>query len=1015
MVSKTMAVGIPRPLKTPERLFEVASSAWKGPLGGRRVPFPHAVHRAGEGRGGGQTLKRPSPEHGTEAPPAQGRGPDAGHTSPLTPGQGRGEAIQDKGAKQGHLRPPRTGQGRGRLTGQCRGSPTRQDRLSEQNPSRTARLGQGRGEPTGQARGEQTAQGRGGNQRFVPRKTLLHPLLRHYLRLPCYFLLGMLLLELSSSAVLAQQAAGEAGRQPEPGRLTSGPEILGVRVGWAGRYKVGFWTPVEVLVQGGARPGQAVVVLETTDSEGTRACFGTWVRPEGLLRWTGPERLRYGSYVLFTQTESGLTVALHEPVAEAGRFRAGRRLRERRIPVLGSSGQGDQPGQAELGETNSPEQMLPALSATQLLLLSIGPASVGLEEAVRPVEVLGTLHWPKDRAPVVVQLSDPEWLARLPAEWFGYEGVDLISISTSRPDLLRPLWDDPKRWSALEEWVRQGGTLVLFLGAQAERLARQTEQAGLAGQTAQAERLAGQTEQSGQAGQEGLAGQGGEWIRLLPGRVVGSASLRSAAGYEMYADSTRPVPGLGRPETSLQVPRWEHLEGQVEVWQGDLPLVVRRPYGLGEVVVIGGDFDRPPLAQWPDRGRFLRKLLALPLPKGEEGREGSALMHTGYRDLSGQLRSSLDQFAGLPMISFWPVAGLGVLYLLLIGPGDYFLLRKLGGRMHWTWWTFSTLVVLTAGAAYGLNLYLKGREVRYNQVDVLDVDSAAGRVRGTTWINLFSPQTDTYTLRLLPYGPDGKPAENPRWTLSPIGLAGEGLGGMRSRLGGTLLWDRSYEWSSEGDELWGLPVHAWCSRLVLGRWWASCRSWPQAHLVDRDQLPEGQIRNTLPVALEECILAYGRWGYALGRLEPGQSVRIEPMSRLRIELPTLLGGGGGQVGSAGWAATGRKPYNPHSHHLPDILRTMMFFDSIGGETYTGLAHRYHSFLDGSGWLRQGRAVLVAQIHRPPDWPSPAQNSTADGIPGTVVLRDGQPLPHPAEDQHLVFVRFVYPVEPSRPR
>ncbi len=836
-------------------------------------------------------------------------------------------------------------------------------------PQLTESEGQGRG-----GRENQTKQGRAAQQRFPGQGMALSRTVRRGAFLVSAFL-GLIFLFASGFPSPAEEPFGSSPA-PSAQAGSAAPEILGVQVGWAGWYKVGFWTPVEVVVRGGSAPGQAVVVLQTTDSEGTVACFGARVRPERLLRWTGPEQMRYSMNALFTQTEGGLTVALHQPVQEGEEFRAGDRLVEKKI-VLRPIGDA-------LGGPASPVgpnvQIFPALGATQLLLVSIGPGSVGLEEAVRPLEVVGTLQWPKDRAPVVVQLSQPDTLTRLPKNWYGYEGVDLLTISTSQPDLLRPLLADPNRTKALLEWVRQGGKLVLFLGAEAEW----------------------------------LAGQGGQWAEVLPGRIGGTIQLRTAAGYEMYADSSRPVPGLGRPETAIPVPRWDQLEGQVEVWQADLPLVIRRPYGLGEVVVIGGDFDRPPLAQWPDRGRFLRKLLALPLPK-EETPQGSALMHTGYRDLSGQFRSALDQFPGLPMVSFWPVAGLVVLYLLLIGPGDYFLLRKVVGRMHWTWLTFSTMVVLTAAAAYGLSLYLKGRHVRYNQVDLLDVDAAEGRVRGTTWINLFSPQTDTYTLSLAPSGPDGKPVENPQTLLSPIGLAGDGLGGMRTRPGGVLLWNRSYQWSSEADQLLGLPVHVWSSRLVLARWWSRCSAWPKAELVDRDQLPEGALTNTLPIPLEQCILAYGRWGYALGRLEPGQTVRIEPMSRLRIELPTLLAGlGGGQVGTAGWAATGRKPFNPLSHHLEEILQTMMFFETLGGESYTGLSHRYHSFLDGSSWLRQGRAVLVAQVRQPPHSPSPTtQNQSAPPTPGVMVLRNAQPLEHPDEDQHLVVVRFVYPVAQSR--
>ena len=60
----------------------------------------------------------------------------------------------------------------------------------------------------------------------------------------------------------------------------------------------------------------------------------------------------------------------------------------------------------------------------------------------------------------------------------------------------------------------------------------------------------------------------------------------------------------------------------------------------------------------------------------------------GYTDLSGQLRSSLDKFTGVKVIPFALVAMMIVGYILLIGPGDYFLLKKVFRRMEWTWFTF---------------------------------------------------------------------------------------------------------------------------------------------------------------------------------------------------------------------------------------------------------------------------------------------------------------------------------------
>ena len=60
---------------------------------------------------------------------------------------------------------------------------------------------------------------------------------------------------------------------------------------------------------------------------------------------------------------------------------------------------------------------------------------------------------------------------------------------------------------------------------------------------------------------------------------------------------------------------------------------------------------------------------------------GSRAKHVGYRDLTGQFRASLDRFTGVGVIPFRAIAALIVLYIALIGPLDYFLLRRLTRRM----------------------------------------------------------------------------------------------------------------------------------------------------------------------------------------------------------------------------------------------------------------------------------------------------------------------------------------------
>jgi len=106
-----------------------------------------------------------------------------------------------------------------------------------------------------------------------------------------------------------------------------------------------------------------------------------------------------------------------------------------------------------------------------------------------------------------------------------------------------------------------------------------------------------------------------------------------------------------------------------------------------------------PLAASSDRPLLVARLLDMPTTATEETKENTAVMHYGYNDLSGQLRSALDRFTGVRLVPFWFVASLIVVYILLIGPGDYFFLRKVVGRMEWTWLTFPAIVIIVSVAA----------------------------------------------------------------------------------------------------------------------------------------------------------------------------------------------------------------------------------------------------------------------------------------------------------------------------
>jgi len=713
-------------------------------------------------------------------------------------------------------------------------------------------------------------------------------------------------------------------------------EILAVRVGSGGCYKAGLWTPVEVVFRGNLPLG-AELTLVVPDGDGipSRTCAPLVFPGEQGLPAKAAEPFAAavsprdgGSHsavlcVRFGRVRSDLCVELHQGEAVLARriFRAG--------------------------------VDFPAATASEKrILLAVGSEPTGLEEATG---VLGQVSRARS---TVIQLRD---VRELPPQWHGYEAVNTVFLATSGPQVYADLEADSMRLSALDEWVRMGGRLVLTVGREAETVL---------------------------AADAPLA-------RFAPGKLDRMILLRQTGALEAYAGSTRPISATSRGQTEIRVPQLVNVDGVVEARDGSLPLVVRRAYGFGEIVFAAFDTDLAPLAQWPDRGRLVAALLGGVAGAGDEADETTAIMHYGYTDMAGQLRSALDRFEGVRSVPFALVAGLVILYILWIGPVDYFFLRKLVGRMELTWVTFPLAVLVVSVAACLLAGQFKGDRLRVNQVSLVDVDAASGRVRGTSWANVFSPEMARYDLAFRPSLSGSREAAEADALCAWLGLPGPALGGMDPKTAEPAVWRRQYRFAVGLDAMLGVPIPVWSTKSLTARWSADDAPRPKADLNEQDQLPVGRITNTLDFPLRECLLMYGRWAYPLGTIEPGRSVEVGP-TLPRRELKTLLTGQKMVYDEkAKRFAQQNTPYELGSTDPVYVLRAMAFFEAAGGRRYTGLANRHQEFVDLSHLLRTDRAVLMAL----------GPEDAAAG--GARLLSSGQAVDD--RNPHPTVFRFVFPV------
>jgi hypothetical protein len=254
--------------------------------------------------------------------------------------------------------------------------------------------------------------------------------------------------------------------------------------------------------------------------------------------------------------------------------------------------------------------------------------------------------------------------------------------------------------------------------------------------------------------------------------------------------------------------------------------------------------------------------------------------------LQARLKHDIDTFGEIPPVSFGWVALFILFYIALVGPLDYFILKKLFKRLEFTWITFPVSVIIVSVLVYFAAYGLKGEELRINKIDLVEVDLVDSKqVYGSTWFSLFSPRVAAYTVGIEPASdtwtapvPDGAPG--PVVTLLEAG-------DTTTRAGSQALFRRPYEYADEQVGLYRVPVPVWSTRSFKASWRAPLRAKTPAIGITDDAGPirkarggsglAGRITNNLAVKLTDVSLFYQYKWYNVGTLEPGERKQVEPL------------------------------------------------------------------------------------------------------------------------------------------
>jgi hypothetical protein len=537
----------------------------------------------------------------------------------------------------------------------------------------------------------------------------------------------------------------------------------------------------------------------------------------------------------------------------------------------------------------------------------------------------------------------------------------------------------------LETWVKGGGQLVCFFGADDRVKEFQSSQLGswfdLQIQTRRVSDLGG-VEAFVQGGMDG----GNSEPLLIGARRVAVANIK--------------------------------LPGSISLDRGGLSgsVLTRTAHGFGRVTFVGFDMDRKPLSLWGERGsgRFLLKLAGVASSEDVTERRSGRLSRSGITDLATQFREAVEHLPGLGDRSTLSVLGLILLYLLIIGPADYLIVHRLLKRPQLTWLTFPGIVLVGALLARSAAESSNGTELRVTHVELVDIDSATGFVRESTWCSIYSPENARYRVAIRSVGDlfpleDDDPNRTPR--LGWFGMPEENYGGMY-RAGGLELGRPGYAQSERENGIDNLPIPVWSNRTLQAE---VQRRFPKG-LIDAQLIQSGtggqlaqasHLTHQFPTAIKDWLIVYGNRAYfprdpksENAAIRPGEVWRPLGPSGTSQDLAGYLNGMGYRsyldktsTSQNTRISTSLTDYDPQSRDLKGVLEMISFHKQGGGFGYTNLKNFAMRELELSHHLTLNRAVLIGRV----------------GVPATILEIDGNPV---EAERRETFVRILLPVTPT---
>lgn len=433
-----------------------------------------------------------------------------------------------------------------------------------------------------------------------------------------------------------------------------------------------------------------------------------------------------------------------------------------------------------------------------------------------------------ERPKVIVDVR----LADLPERFEGLRSFDLLVLNDTDTSSLTP-----EQQSALSNWISQGGRLVIGGGANV---------------------------------QQTISGLPKQILPFKPDTTLPIVSVAALSGFQSNADPEQAPVEIRVPGPFVVASGQPINNGKVLLSQENLPLLVEMAYGSGLVDFISLDLSITPFDAWSGTTGFWETLVG----PGALYPEWMAPDVSIRQQIAGQMPYSLSNLPILDLPSAGGLALLLGLYILLVGPINYLLLRW-KKSLHLAWVTIPVITIIFSIGAFSLGYALHGTDVFLNKISIIELHPD-GQASVSSYIGLFSPGQSAYEVEIMGGGLISplSPYYNPWDSFGDQSIANSQEIEMVQGNPGYVRGLSVEQWSMQSFMIEGLVTDF--GKLTI-----------DLHLRNNagGAVLEGTLRNESHQTIQDAVIVWAKQFHKLGEIVPGQEIEISmPISEADMLL-----------------------------------------------------------------------------------------------------------------------------------